>query len=225
MKRRRTNDSDEDSSDSEYSNEEMDSEIDPMAQKLSKSIPRERALNLLHSMATSKGILFWNPHGEMTYHERRIPVTSMKELIEYAMLPYNPDIRPPRGLKTFTKGLVELGINKHLIGNQKLIVDLVATQPENEDDDESENESEIESGSTDDQSPDHAMDEEQGEEQSSDDEENAREDEQSMDEESNYDEEEQRKCLVCQEPGHFLKISVMRCPTCHWHEARLEILS
>lgn len=219
MKRRRIEDSDEDASDSESSNEEMslDNDIEMIAKELSNNIPRGRALNLLHSMAASKAILYWNPHGEMTYHEQRIPVTSIKELIEYAMLPYNPDIRPPRGLKTFTKGLVELGINKHLIGNQKLLVDLVATQPEDEDSDESEHESDVESRSTDDQSHDHEMDEEQEEEQSSDDEDS---EVGSMDEESSYDE-EQRECFVCREPGQFLNISVMRCPTCHWHEGQV----
>lgn len=145
----------------------------------------------------------------------------MKELIEYAMLPYNPDVRAPRVLKTITKGLVELGINKHLIGNQKLMVDVVAMQPEDEDDDESENESEVESGSTDDQSHNHEMDEEQEEQQSSDDEEAGQEGQQSIDEEPNYDEEEQRECFACQEPGQFLKISVMRCPTCNWHEGHI----
>jgi hypothetical protein len=161
-------------------------------------------------MAASKNILYWNSHGEMTYHQRRIPVTSIKELIEYALLPYNPDVRTPRGLKTFTNGLVELGINKNLIGNQKLLVDLVATQPEDEDTDESETESQ----STDEQSHDHEEDQEE-EEQSEDEKE---EQEQSMDEESNYDEEEQIECHVCQEPRHFFKIAVVRCPTCHWHE-------
>ena len=72
-----------------------------MAQPLPNSIHKEKALNLLHSMAASKDILYWNSYGEMTYHQRRIPLTNMKDLIEHALLPYNPDVGVPRGLKTY----------------------------------------------------------------------------------------------------------------------------
>ncbi|KAK3734073.1 hypothetical protein QZH41_019812 [Actinostola sp. cb2023] len=91
----------------------------------------------------------------MTYHQRRIPMTNIVELIEYAMLPYNLDVRTPRGLKTFTNGLTEVGIDKTLIRNKRLLADLVARQPEEENtDDDSESgkeetdESEAESTST-----------------------------------------------------------------------------
>ncbi|KAK3735966.1 hypothetical protein QZH41_003831 [Actinostola sp. cb2023] len=68
---------------------------------------------------------------------------------------FNP--RTPRGLKTFTNGLSEVGIDKTLIRNKRLLADLVARQPEEENtDDESESghgeeetdESEAESTST-----------------------------------------------------------------------------
>ena len=39
-----------------------------------------------------------------------------------------------------------------------------------------------------------------------------------MDEESDCDEPRQIECHVCQEPREFSKISIVRCPTCHWHE-------
>lgn len=196
-------------SDTETTSEEEtvdDNEIDLMVDELSKSIPRQRALNLLHSMAASKEILYWNSHGEMTYHQRRIPVTSINELMEYSLLPYNPDVRAPRGLKTFTNGLIELGINKNLIGNQKLLVDLVARQPEDDNSDDSSGDDE--SQSSDDQSDDHEENEEQEERNNIDDE----------DESNSEDEEEHIDCHVCQEAREFSKISILQCPSCYWHE-------
>ena len=69
------------------------------------------------------------------YHQRRIPVTNIAELIEYAILPYSLDIKAPRGLSTFIKGLVEVGIDKKLIGNKRILADLVARQLDEEDSD------------------------------------------------------------------------------------------
>ncbi|KAK3716939.1 hypothetical protein QZH41_004112 [Actinostola sp. cb2023] len=160
MKRSRVDStsSEESSVYSEKSSSELDifddDEIKEVMQDLSQStIPKDKALDFLHSLAASKSILYWNSHGEMTYHQRRIPLTNIVELIEYAMLPYNLDVRTPRGLKTFTNGLSEVGIDKTLIRNKRLLADLVARQPEEEDtDDESgeeeTNESEAESTST-----------------------------------------------------------------------------
>ena len=112
-----------------------DDDIEDVLQDLSQSIPREKALEFLHTLASSKSILYWNSHGEMIYHQRRIPVTTMAELVEYAMLPYSLDVKAPRGLNTFTKGLAEIGIDKKLIRNRRLLADLVARQPEEEDSD------------------------------------------------------------------------------------------
>ncbi len=44
-------------------------------------------------------------------------------------LPYNLDVKKTRGLQTFTNDLSELGINKNLIRNKKLLIELVARRP------------------------------------------------------------------------------------------------
>ena len=82
---------------------------------LSRAVPQQNVSDLLHSMATSKNILFWTPKGEMLYTNRRIPVTSMAELCEYILLPYNPEVLKPRALTTFLNGIAEIGINKTLV--------------------------------------------------------------------------------------------------------------
>ena len=63
-----------------------DDDIDDLQRQLAPSIPRDKVLDFLHSLAASKHILYWNGHGEMLYQRRRIPVTSITELIDYAML-------------------------------------------------------------------------------------------------------------------------------------------
>ena len=102
-KRKLSEGSNEDvSSDSESENVSSDSESDHssdhdktdhkspsislLVQQLSKAVAHKNAMDLLHSMATSKDILFWNSYDEMLHHNRRIPVTSMVDLVEYALL-------------------------------------------------------------------------------------------------------------------------------------------
>ena len=134
-----------------------------MLRQLPKSIPRQKAHDLLHSMVASKDILYWNSHGEMTHHQRRIPVTNMRELIEYALLPYNPDVRAPRGLKTFTSGLAELDLDKNLIRNKILLADLFSRQPEDDQDtDVSDSETESNNNETDESQEEHNREEQRG---------------------------------------------------------------
>lgn len=86
-------DSDHDSGESESEPEQTDgTKVDEVLKQLSPNIPEDKASAFLHTMASSKAILYWNRYGEMTYHERRIPLTEMAELIDFAMLPYNPDV-------------------------------------------------------------------------------------------------------------------------------------
>ena len=127
----------------------------------------------------------------------------MRELIEYALLPYNPDVRAPRGLKTFTSGLAELDLDKNLIRNKILLADLVSRQPEDDQDtDVSDSETESNNNETDESQEEHN-----------------REDQEDSESESEGEEEEEQECYVCQEPKSFFKISVAQCPNCCWHEA------
>ena len=57
--------------------------------------------------------------------ETAIPVTNIAKLLEYVLLPYNDDITKPRALNTFLDGLAELGIDKGLIKNKKVLNELI----------------------------------------------------------------------------------------------------
>ena len=92
---------------------------------LSRAVPEKRAFDLLHSMAASKDILFWTPSGQLLQNKRTIPVTNIAELVEYVLLPHNNEVAKPRTLNTFLDGLAELGIDKGLIKNKKLLSDLI----------------------------------------------------------------------------------------------------
>ena len=50
---------------------------------------------------------------------------NISELVEYVLLPHNDDIVKPRALKTFIDGLAELGINKRLIQNKRILAELL----------------------------------------------------------------------------------------------------
>ena len=93
-------------------------------------------------MAASKDILFWTPRGQLLRNKRIIPVTNIAELVKYILLPHNDDVTKPRALNTFLDGLAELGVDKHLIKNKKILSDLLEKEKayrenENEADDDS----------------------------------------------------------------------------------------
>ena len=70
------------SSNSEEVNEESESEeekemeeileFEQIVKMLSLAVPKKNALDLLHSMAASKDILFWTPKEEILFKNRRI---------------------------------------------------------------------------------------------------------------------------------------------------------
>ena len=109
-------------------NEESDNEeprIKDVLEGLSRLVSRQKASDLLHSMAASKDILFWTPRGQLLRNQRIIPVTNISDLVEYVLLPHNNDIVKPRALKTFIDGLAELGISKRLIQNKRILAELL----------------------------------------------------------------------------------------------------
>ena len=110
------------------SDEESDDEelrIKDVLNNLSNAVSRKHASELLHSMATSKNILFGTPSGPLLRNQHPIPVTNISELVEYVLLPHNKDVAKPRALNTFLDGLAKLGVNKRLIKNKKLLSDLL----------------------------------------------------------------------------------------------------
>ena len=82
--------SETDVSDDEQNNDE-EPRIKDVLENLSQSVSRKRASDLLHSMATSKDILFWTPRGQLLRKNRLIPVTNIAELVEYVLLPHNDE--------------------------------------------------------------------------------------------------------------------------------------
>ena len=58
-------------------------------------------------------------------NKRIIPVTNIADLGEYVLLPHNNDVTKPRALNTFLDELAELGFDKGLIKNKKLLSDLI----------------------------------------------------------------------------------------------------
>ena len=92
---------------------------------LSGAVLEKRASDLLYCTAASKDIVFWTPRGQLFRNKRIIPVTNIAELVEYVLLPHNREVTKPRALNTFLDGLTELGINKGLIKNKKLLSDLI----------------------------------------------------------------------------------------------------
>ena len=115
----------EDYSTSDEESDEEEPRINDVLNNLSNAVSRKHASELLHSMATSKNILFWTPSGLLLRNQRPIPVTNISELVEYVLLPHNEDVAKPRALNTFLDGLAELGVNKRLIKNKKLRSDLL----------------------------------------------------------------------------------------------------
>ncbi|CAH3166089.1 unnamed protein product, partial [Porites lobata] len=97
---------------------------------------------------TKKRILVQEGDGfiqDLLVPARTIPVTNIAELVEYVLLPHNNEVTKPRALNTFLDGLAELGIDKSLIKNKKLLSDLIEKEKgyrnvENTSDNESNNE-------------------------------------------------------------------------------------
>ena len=54
-----------------------------VSNNLSEAVSRMRASDLLHSMATSRDILFWTLRGKLLRNNRIIAVTNIAQLVEY----------------------------------------------------------------------------------------------------------------------------------------------
>lgn len=200
-------------------------EFNKILKTLSKAVLSKSALELLHSMATSKDILFWTPKGQLLYRNRRIPVTNIAELIEYILLPYNPDVSKPRALNTFLEGIAELGISKHLIKNKKVLADVIVKeneiQNENESEEDDETNSETSSKSTDQSEVSESERSEKSEmEDKNSDYDSSSGQETEEEHESEHQEEEENQPQSCKNCGSDDQcfMIVVKCPKCKWHE-------
>ena len=62
-------------------NDDKEPRIKDVLNNLPQLVSRKNASDLLHSMATSKEILFWTPRGQLLRNQRIIPVTNISELV------------------------------------------------------------------------------------------------------------------------------------------------
>ena len=116
---------DEENESSSDESEDEETRVKDVFSHLSQTVSEKRASKLLYSMVPSKDILFGTPRGQLVRKKRTIPGTNIAELLEYVLLPPNDDVTKPRALNTFLDELAELGIDKGLIKNKKLLRDLV----------------------------------------------------------------------------------------------------
>ncbi len=107
----------EDSTNSDDESDDEEPRMKDVLNNLSQSVSRKYASELLHSMATSKDILFWTPRGQLLRKQRIMPVTNISELVEYMLLPPNDVAKLRAPNNTFLEGLAELGVNKRVIKN------------------------------------------------------------------------------------------------------------
>ena len=121
---------DEENESSSDESEDEEPRIKDVLSHLSPAVSVKRASELLHSMAASKDILFWTPRGQLIRNKRIIPVTNIAKLLEYVLVPHNDDVTKPCALNTLPDGLAELGIDKGLIKNKKLLSDLIEKEKE-----------------------------------------------------------------------------------------------
>ena len=224
MKRKIDWDAEEESGqdDSTISDEESDDEeprIKDVLNNLSQAVSRKNASDLLHSMATSKDILFWTPRGQLLRNQRIIPVTNISELVEYVLLPYNKDIAKPRALNTFLDGLAELGVNKNLIKNKKLLSDLLEKEQAYND---NESDGETSEGASSEHAEEEAVSETNSEQQESERESDSSGQEAESDNEIEHTYSKIRRkveapCQHC-ESSNVSPTMVVKCPICLWHD-------
>ena len=201
-------------------NDESDNEeprIKDVLENLSQTVSRKRASDLLHSMAASKDILFWTPRGQLLRNQRIIPVTNISELVEYVLLPHNDDIIKPRALKTFIDGLAEVGINKRLIQNKRILAELLEKEQAYHDKDSEAGDKEMVSESSDNED-----DKETASERSVQESENP-----DLEPEGNSDEEEtasseillkvKRPCYYCNGENVYER-AIVKSPRCFWQD-------
>ena len=213
---------DEESESSGDESEDEEPRIKDVLSHLSRAVPEQRASDLLHSMAASKDILFWTPSGQLLRNKRTIPVTNIAELVEYVLLPHNNEVTKPRALNTFLDGLAELGIDKGLIKNKKLLSDLIEKGKGYQNvENTSDNESNNEESSSDIENQEEEVASENGAEaegiQESDDTENDSQEIESSNPETSTTFHSKSPCEHCKNSNVYGTL-IMKCPKCLWHD-------
>ena len=214
----------EDSTSSDEENASEEPRINDVLNTLSQAVSRKYASDLLHRMSASKDILFWTPRGELLRNQRRIPVTNISELVEYVLLPHNTDVARPRALNTFLDGLAQLGVDKRLIKNKKVLSDILQKDQAYRDREESDNETS--DGNSTDSSDEETASEPNNQQQES---ENVSDPEFESDDQVENSDDQVEHCaseILTKEsaPCHHCESSIVspsvavKCPICLWHD-------
>ena len=215
----------EESESSDNESEDEEPRIKDVFSHLSRAVAEKRASDLLHSMAASRDILFWTPRGQLLRNKRTIPVTNIAELVEYVLLPHNNEITKPRALNTFLDGLAELGIDKGLIKNKKLLSDLIEKKKgyrnvENTSDNESKNEessSDIENQEEEEVGSENGVEAGGIQESDNDTDNDSQKTESNIPETSTTFSHFKSPCEHCQNSNVCCTL-IMKCPKCFWHD-------
>ena len=213
---------DEENESSSDKGEDEEPTIKIVLSHLSQAVSVKRASELLHSIATSKDILFWTPRGQLLRNKRIIPGTNIAELLEYVLLPHNDDVTKPRALNTFLDGLAELRIDKGLIKNKKFLSDLKEKEKDYRNNESTfEKESNVESSSDREgegeeiASVNGSKDEDTQE--SDNDTENDSEETESSSPETSTTIHSENLCENCENSNVYGTL-IMKCPKCFWHD-------
>ena len=138
------------------------------------------------------------------------------------LLPQNDDVAKPRALNTFMEGLAELGIDKNLIKNKKLLSDLLAKEEmyRNEEEEE-ESVNGTDDGNSTDSNEEEASEEGSGAEESHESENDSNSDESTNgDSENTTNIQSKIPCEQC-EGSNVYETTILRCPKCSWHDTYL----
>ena len=169
-------------------------------------------------MSASKDILFWTPRGQLLRNIHIIPVTNISELLEYVLLPNNDDVTKPRALNTFLDGLAELGIDKGLIKNKKLLSDLIEKEKGYRNNENTfGNESNVESSSDWEEEASVNGSEDEDTQESDNDTENDSEETDSSSPETSSTIHSENLCEHCENSNVYGTL-IMKCPKCFWHD-------
>ena len=148
-------------------------------------------------------------------------MTNIPELVEYVLLPHHEDEAKPRALNTFLDGLAELGINKRLIKNKKILSDLLEKEIGSRDKEEEQANEENEGNSSDSNDEDEtASENSQADEfQNSGSESDGEEEVENSDSENSTTAQANvhDPCQHC-EGSHGYDTVVMKCPKCFWED-------
>ena len=134
--------------------------------------------------------------------------------MEYILLPHNDDVTKPRALNTFLDGLAELGVDKRLIKNKKILSDLLEKEKAYR---ENENGADDDSDSNDSNDSNDSSDQEETASEQSQSETIDVESDSEPDHEHVIQKKSSEPCHNCQNWNVFAS-AVVKCPSCFWHD-------